>query len=248
MTRILCLVFILFGCLYSSVAQILPPATPPPAQADSGIKILEILNADRQGYKRIDSVTEMQFLVGKVALKQENTLLYCDSAVYNKKLRIIEAFGNVHINDNDSVHTYSQYLLYHVDTKIANLKKKVKLTDGKSSLFSEELQYDINQKIGEYHNGGRVENGSSKLTSKEAVYYADMKDVYFKREVVLKDPKYTLTSDSLLYNTDTEIATFIAETYIEDSTKRKIRTREGYYDLKNKKAIYQPYNHRGWSC
>ena len=238
MTRILCLVFILFGCLYSSVAQILPPATPPPAQADSGIKILEILNADRQGYKRIDSVTEMQFLVGKVALKQENTLLYCDSAVYNKKLRIIEAFGNVHINDNDSVHTYSQYLLYHVDTKIANLKKKVKLTDGKSSLFSEELQYDINQKIGEYHNGGRVENGSSKLTSKEAVYYADMKDVYFKREVVLKDPKYTLTSDSLLYNTDTEIATFIAETYIEDSTKRKIRTREGYYDLKNKKAIF----------
>ncbi|MCP2835024.1 OstA-like protein, partial [Salmonella enterica] len=83
--------------------------------------------------------------------------------------RIIEAFGNVHINDNDSVHTYSQYLLYYVDTKIAILKKKVRLTDGKSNLYSEDLQYDINQKIGEYHNGGRVENKSSILTSKEAV-------------------------------------------------------------------------------
>lgn len=238
MVRILFLFCIFFVPQYSSIAQIVPPAATPAPASDSSIKILEILNADRQGYKKIDSITELQFLVGHVQLKQENTFFYCDSAVYNKRLRIIEAFGNVHINDNDSVHTYAQYLLYHADTKIANLRKKVKLTDGKSSLFSEELQYDINQKIGEYHVGGRVENGTSKLTSKEAVYYADMKDVYFKKDVVLTDPKYTLKSDSLLYNTNTEIATFIAQTYIEDSAKRKIKTREGYYDLKNKKAFF----------
>lgn len=231
--------FVFFICilsLFAGIAQVTPP--PPPPAADSTIKILEIINADRQGYKKIDSVTEMQFLVGHVQLKQENTLLYCDSAVYNKQLRIIEAFGNVHINDNDSVHTYSQYLLYHVDTKIANLKKKVRLTDGKSSLFSEEIQYDINQKIGEYHTGGRVENSSSKLTSREAIYYADLKDVYFKKDVVLTDPKYKLLTDSLLYNTTSEIATFIANTLIIDSAQRKIKTKEGFYDLKNKKAFF----------
>ena len=170
---------------------------------DSTLKLVEILNADKQGFKRIDSTNELQFLIGHVQIRQEGTLFYCDSAVYNKSLKIIEAFGNVHINDHDSVHTYSQYLLYHVDTKIANLRKKVKLTDGKSSLYSEELQYDVNQKIGEYHSGGRVENGSSVLTSKEAVYYADLKDVYFKQNVHLKDPKYKLDTDSLLYNTQT---------------------------------------------
>ncbi len=236
MIRVLFVFFICILSHFAGIAQVTPP--PPPPAADSTIKILEIINADRQGYKKIDSVTEMQFLVGHVQLKQENTLLYCDSAVYNKKLRIIEAFGNVHINDNDSVHTYSQYLLYHVDTKIANLKKKVRLTDGKSSLFSEEIQYDINQKIGEYHTGGRVENSSSKLTSREAIYYADLKDVYFKKDVVLTDPKYKLLTDSLLYNTTSEIATFIANTIIVDSAQRKIKTKEGFYDLKNKKAFF----------
>lgn len=209
-----------------------------PAPADSTLKLVEFLNSDRQGYKRVDSVNEFNFFVGHVRIKQGNTLFDCDSAVYNRNARIIEAFGNVHINDHDSINTYSQYLLYHVDTRIANLRKKVKLTDGKTSLFSEEIQYDVNQKIGEYHTGGRVENATSVLTSKEAVYYADLKDVYFKQNVNLKDPKYKLKTDSLLYNTSTEIATFIAQTYIEDSAKRKIRTREGFYDLKNKKAVF----------
>jgi lipopolysaccharide assembly outer membrane protein LptD (OstA) len=236
MYRLLFLILSVLITGYSSLAQVTSPTT---AAADtSGIKILEIINADKQGFKKVDSVTDMQFLVGHVHLKQDNTIFYCDSAVYNKNLQIIEAFGNVHINDNDSVHTYSQYLLYHVDTKIANLKKKVRLTDGKTSLFSEEVQYDINQKIGEYHTGGRLENKGSVLTSKEATYYADLKDAYFKTNVDLKDPKYKLKTDSLLYNTQTEIATFIAQTYIEDSAKRKIRTKEGYYDLKNRKAVF----------
>ena len=233
--------FILIGILilsgYFSFAQVTPPAQPAPAPADTSIKVIDIINADRQGFKRIDTTTELQFLVGNVRLKQDNTLFECDSAVYNRNKRVIEAFGNIHINDNDSVHTYSQYLLYYVDTKIAILKKKVRLTDHKTSLFSEEIQYDINQKIGEYHTGGRVENAGSVLTSKEAVYYADLKDVYFKQNVDLKDPKYKLKTDSLLYNTQTEIATFLAQTYIEDSAKRKIWTKDGFYDLKNKRAI-----------
>lgn len=229
------LIFVLLSFL--QVTAQVPPASTPPAPTDT-LKLVEIIYADKNGYKRVDSATELQMLVGKVVVKQENTWFYCDSAVYNKNLRIIEAFGNVHINDNDSVHTYAQYLLYHVDTRIALLKKKVRLTDSRSSLFTEELTYDINQKIGEYKNGGKVVNGESVLTSKEGTYYADMKDVYFKKNVELKDPKYKLKSDSLLYNTETEIATFISMTHIEDSAKRKIRTKEGFYDLKNRKAYF----------
>ena len=59
------------------------------------------------------------------------TLFYCDSAVLNQAANTIEAFGNIHINDADSVHTYSQYLKYLGKEKIAYLKKKVKLTDRK---------------------------------------------------------------------------------------------------------------------
>ena len=202
------------------------------------VRLVEILSTNRYAYERLDSLTALQILVGQVHLKEKNTHFYADSTVINNNARIIEAFGNVHINDNDSVHTYSQYLHYDLNTKIAILKKKVRLTDDKTNLYTEELEYDVNQKIGIYRNGGRVLNGTSVLTSNEGTYYADIKDVYFKQNVLLKDPQYDLKSDSLLYNTDTEIATFISETFIIDSAKRSIKTREGYYDLKNKKAFF----------
>ena len=227
-------VFALFIlAFFQSFSQVSP--TPP---ASDTMRLVEILRTNRYGYERIDSLTALQILVGQVHLKEKTTHFYADSTVINNNARIIEAFGNVHINDNDSVHTYSQYLLYNLNTKIATLKKKVRLTDDKTNLYTEELEYDVNQKIGIYRNGGRVVNGTSVLTSNEGTYYADLKDVYFKQNVVLKDPKYDLKSDSLLYNTNTEIATFISETFIIDSAKRSIKTREGYYDLKNKKAFF----------
>jgi lipopolysaccharide export system protein LptA len=211
------------------------------------LKVVEILSADRYGFQKKDSVNELLLLVGKVALKQEGTIFYADSAVYNRHGKNLEAFGNVHINDRDSVHAYSDYLLYHTDTKVAFMKKKVRLTDGKSNLYTEELQYDVTPKVGVYRKGGRVVNGTSVLTSDEGTYYADLKDFYFRDNVKLKDPQYYLESDSLLYNTNSEIATFISETYIEDSAKRTILTSEGYYDLKNKNATFgnRPVIHDG---
>ena len=211
------------------------------------LKVVEILSANRYGYAKKDSLTELLLLVGKVALKQEGTIFYADSAVYNRKAKIVEAFKNVHINDHDSIHAYSDYLLYHTDSKVAFLKKNVRLTDGKSTLYTEELQYDVNPRVGVYRQGGRVVNGTSVLTSDEGTYYADLKDFYFKEDVQLKDPQYFLESDSLLYNTNSEIATFISETYIEDSAKRTILTSEGYYDLKNKNASFgkRPVIHDG---
>lgn len=233
-------VFAILFAFYSS-AQVPKPATPKKSDSlpkTDTLKVVEILSAERYGYEKKDSLNELLLLVGTVALKQEGTKFYADSAVYNRNHKIVEAFGNVHINDQDSIHTYSDYLLYHTDTKVAFLKKNVRLTDGKSNLFTEELEYDVNNKIGIYRKNGRVVNGTSVLTSGEGTYYADIKDVYFKDDVTLTDPKYRLESDSLLYNTTTEIATFIAETFIEDSAKRTIVTSEGYYDLKNKTASF----------
>jgi lipopolysaccharide export system protein LptA len=202
------------------------------------MKVVDLLHADRLSYLKPDSLTELQMLAGSVRLKQDNTLFFCDSAVWNRKTNFLEAFGNVHIIDNDTVNIKSQYLQYFVNTKIANLRNNVSLTDSKSTLYTNELQYDLNTKIGEYHNGGRLVNQQSVLTSKEGVYYEELKDVYFKKNVDLKDPKYTLKTDSLIYNTATQIATFIAPTTIVDSAKRTIKTSDGFYDTRNRKAFF----------
>src|SRR6516162_5259289 len=82
----------------------------PPADTSAKKKIT-ILNAERLNYQKIDSV-EYQSAAGKVIIQQETTLFYCDSVVLNKTKNLLEAFGHVHINDNDSINTYSDYLRY----------------------------------------------------------------------------------------------------------------------------------------
>ena len=237
MKKILFLLGSLFLFVSHSLSQV---NSGPPATGES--KPVEIIYAEKLRTEKLDSVREVQTGSGKVQAKQGNTLFECDSFYYDKSTKVFEAFGNVHINDNDSINIYSNYLLYHVDTRIANLKKNVRLTDGKSTLTTQQLDYDLNQKIGNYYAGGKVANDKSVLTSTEATYFADTKDVYFKKNVVLIDPQYKLKADMLLYNSETHLTTFIPKTYIEDSA-RNIVTSSGYYDLKNKKSIFWKTSH-----
>ena len=231
------LVLSLFTSPQSIFCQELP-TTKTFTPADT-VRTVEILPGVRKlEYRKVDSVTEIQILAGNVRLKQGNTIFECDSCVITKSINLFEAFGNVHINDSDTAHVYSDHLRYLTDRKIAYLDGNVKLTDGKGVLTTPTLEYDMNTKVGIYRNGGRVVNKETVLTSDEGFYYADIKDVYFKKNVKLKDPAYDLQSDSLLYNTGTEIVRFIAETLVKDSTNRTIKTREGFYDKRTGKAEF----------
>src|SRR5262245_21730057 len=203
------------------------------------VRTVEILPGVRKlEYRKVDSVTEIQILAGNVRLRQGTSIFECDSCVITKRINLFEAFGHVHINDADTAHVYSNHLRYLTDRRVAYLDGDVKLTDGKGVLTTPTLEYDVNTKVGIYRNGGKVVNKNTVLTSEEGFYYADLKDVYFKKNVKLKDPSYDLQSDSLLYDTGTETVRFIAETFITDSTKRTIKTREGYYDKRTGKAEF----------
>lgn len=195
-----------------------------------------IIHALRLNYQKVDSI-EYQSAAGNVIIRQEATLFYCDSVVINKNLNQMQAYGHVHINDADSIHTYADYLKYNGQEKKAYLDRNVKLTDGKGTLTTKSLTYDVNTKIGIYTTPGKVVNGKTILTSNEGFYYGDTRDVYFKKNVVLTDPEYRLKTDTLLYNTETGIATFVAPTEIM-SGKRKVLTSSGYYDAKARKTYF----------
>jgi hypothetical protein len=210
---------------------------------DDTIRTIYIWHADRLREESKDSVNKLQSLIGKVKLQEESTFFYCDSMVINQKDNIIEAFGNVHINDSDTTNIYSQYMKYLTDKKYVYFQKKVSMTDGKGTLYTDDLQYDTRQRIGIYSSGGRVVNKTTVLTSKEGTYYADTKDVYFRKDVVMKDPQYNLYADSLLYNTGSQLATFITKTTIIDSGGSTIVTKEGFYDLKNHHAEFAKRPH-----
>lgn len=195
---------------------------------------------------RMDAIDSVHTLTSLSKIKggrqsyvsQDKTDFFADSMVVNHYDNSLEAFGNVHINDADSVHTYAQYVKYLGKEKKAFLKRKVRLTDGKGELTTEELEYDVTVKIGTYLKGGKLVNKKSVLTSTEGYYYGETKDVIFKKKVVLIDPEYKVVTDTLQYNTNTEIANFTSPTTIySDSGRRTIKTRLGYFDMKNKRGI-----------
>src|SRR4051794_23455165 len=96
--------------------------------ADSSSKEpVHILNAKNFYWKKLDAITELKILSGKVRLQQGNTLFDCDSCVVNSNAHLFEAFGNVHINDNDTTNIYSDQLRYLTNTKMAYLNGHVKM-------------------------------------------------------------------------------------------------------------------------
>ncbi len=186
----------------------------------------------------LDSATVLETIAGNAIIKEGLTTFYCDSATLNRKTNILEAFGNIHINDNDSIHTYAKSLRYVGAERIAYLKKNVKLTDKKGTLYTDDLQYNLRTGIATYKGGGKITNEKTVLTSEDGVYYADTKDVFFKKNVHLKDPDRDIYTDSLQYNLKTNIATFIARTKIIGKDGSVTITNAGTYNLATGQAIF----------
>ena len=201
-------------------------------------KIINIIQSERYNFQDLgDTAGKFISLVGNAKVNQGKTHFNADSIVLNQKSNIMEAFGNIHINDADSIHTYSQYVKYLGKEKKAYLNNKVKLTDGKGVLTTDNLEYDVNTKEGIYLNGGKLVNGKTVLTSKEGYYHGNTRDVTFKKKVLLNGPDYKITTDTLLYNINTDIVTFVCPTKIKTG-KRTIKTSEGWYNLKSKQAWF----------
>lgn len=198
---------------------------------------IEIIGAHSMRQITLLNGDVLQTLAGNARVKQGQTYLSGDSIVLNSRLGIAEVFGNVHINDADTINTYAQYLRYIGAERIAYLKQNVKLTDGRGTILTNNLEYNLQTGMATYTGGGKVLNEGTELTSENAVYYAETKDVYFKKNVHLVDPKYNITADSLLYNTAFKTVHFIAPTHII-STTGIVDTQSGTYNLETGEALF----------
>lgn len=215
------------GAAAISAGHTAPVRHRPYFQEDTS-RLIRLHNAERMINIQTDSTAEQRF-VGNVQFQQGSSRLFCDSAMLDKNKNIVYAWGNVHLNQADSMHTYSDVLTYFGNERRAVLTGNARLTDNKIVLTSPTLNYELGTKIGTYDKGGKLVNGSTVLTSREGIFYGATNDVYFKKEVVVIDPDFTLGTDTLMYNTDTKIATIMAPTTINDG-KMTMYVTDGYYN------------------
>lgn len=176
-------------------------------------------------------------LIGDVQLKQAKTLLFCDSAYLFEDSNYVEAYGNVRINDNDSIFMYGDLLKYDGDRKTARFEKNVRMNDKNMNLTCNDLDFDMNTNRAYYSTGGRIVNKENVLTSQVGYYFTNAKEFYYRKDVVLVNPNYTVTCDTLKYNTLSHTSFFYGPTNIVSKSDR-IYCENGWYNTDREVAQF----------
>jgi len=178
---------------------------------------------------------EIQKLSGTVRLRQENTLIYCDTATLDKDFAVLR--GNVVIAQGDSVRAFADSAHYDALTKISDLFGEVVLVNGQQELFTKRLRYDLGNKIATYTTGATMSNGKTQVVSRRGHYFVETKEVFLKGDVLVTDPDFTMRTDTMAFNSETQIVRFVAPTLISQRGS-KIYTESGFYDMENDFALF----------
>jgi lipopolysaccharide export system protein LptA len=175
-------------------------------------------------------------LIGNVSFKHEGALMYCDSAYFYASSNSLDAFSKVHIVQGDTVDLYGDFLHYEGNTRIAQIRKNVRLIGKNTKLVTQALDFDLGRNVGYYENHADIESGENKLTSHLGYYYSREQMYYFRDSVILKNPDYTIYSDTLQYRTTTKVAYFFGPTRIIGDSSY-IYCEKGWYNTETNKSM-----------
>lgn len=165
---------------------------------------------------------EHQIVKGKVVFRQGGMWMYCDSAYYYPERNSLDAFGNVKMQQGDTLFVYSDKLFYdgarrHAVLTAGPSRREVTLKDPQVTLTTDSLDYDMNLELGWYARGGTLKDDLNVLTSIYGEYSPATKQARFQQQVVLDNNKdgFRMFTDELDYNTASHIADINSETRIE---------------------------------
>lgn len=171
-------------------------------------------------------------LIGHVVFKHEGAVMYCDSSYFYSETNSLDAFGNIYINQGDTVHLYGDYLDYDGNLRMAKMRENVRLVNKDTKLNTEILDYDLGEGIGYYFEGGVITDPENRLRSGTGVYYTRNEIFNFKDSVVINNPDYDIFSDSLRYHTESKTAYFLGPTEII-SDSNYIYCENGWYNTES---------------
>ncbi|MDE0559840.1 organic solvent tolerance protein OstA [Algoriphagus sp. NF] len=158
---------------------------------------LEILRADS-----LKGAMGFERLLGSVRMKNQSTLIECDSAHFFRADNKAKLYGRVFIrSEEDSVTTRSAYAEYDGNTKLAKLRTNVVFTNMETTVYTDYLDYDRAGNIAYYFNDGRVVDSTNVLTSEKGRYEVNRERITFTDDVVLVNPDYTMKTNFLVYLT-----------------------------------------------
>ena len=195
---------------------------------------IDLLFAERAESDQ-QSRPDVQVLIGSVRLRHDSMYMYCDSALIYEKINSVEAFGNVRMEQGDTLFIYGDYLYYDGMAQLAMLREHVRLINRTAELTTDSLNYDRVFNLGYYFTGGTLTDEDNVLTSIWGEYSPATKLAVFNHDVELVNPQFVLTSDTLKYSTLTKVATILGPSDIV-SEENHIYSERGIYDTQTDQA------------
>jgi len=210
------------------------PASPAaPGQPVKGTPV-DLLHADDLRGGDFNGV-KIRKLLGAVSFRQQDVLLYCDSAYQYLERNEIEAFSNVRIVQSDTMTITGDRGFYDGNKRLARMTGQVvTMRDPRMTLTTTALDYDLTRRTAFYTVGGRIVDPKNTLDSQQGFYDTNSKVFVFKRDVHLvsldeQGQPTDLRNDTLTFNTSTKIAYFDGPTRIK-SPQGNLYAEKGTYN------------------
>jgi len=179
---------------------------------------------------------DYQVLTGDVQFSHQGAWLYCDSAHFYRSTNSLFAFGNVHMEQGDTIFLYSGWMFYEGNFKLAKVRDKVRLENKTVTLFTDSLNFDRITNISYFFDGGLLVDTVNELSSEYGQYSSDTKLAEFRNNVKLVNPDFVLTTEQLNYNTRTTVADIIKPTEIV-ADSGYIYSTSGWYNTSTKESM-----------
>lgn len=155
-------------------------------KTDEQRKMIHLLHANTLS-KAADS--ERQILRGDVKFRQEGCYMYCDSAYFYQSSNSMSAFGNVKMEQGDTLFLYCDSLDYNGDTMYGQLYDHVhmihrsKKTKSNTHLYTDYLTYDRDIEEAQYPETGVMVDSLVHLRSQIGWYYPNTQEAFFQFDV-----------------------------------------------------------------
>ena len=149
-------------------------------------------------------------VVGPARFLHNGTYLLCDTALWNVETKIIEAWGNVSILQDETVLT-SDKLTYIIDRDLAEFRGSVvQLTDkDHNTLRTRHLDYNTADSVAIFQNGGAMRDKDGQIIeSRNGTYDSKVKTFTFENNVNMFTDSIFVKTRSLVYESDKDLATF----------------------------------------
>lgn len=193
--------------------------------------------ADTIKYDQIYGKDVTRFL-WNVRISHDDIVMYCDSAHVNQEKNSFLGYGNVYLNQNDTIEAYGDLIDYDGNNKIARLRQNVKLIHEEMVLTTNYLDHDMENDVSYYFNGGEIVDTANFISSSIGRYYSKKKEFFFKDNVVLTNEENLMKSDTLEYSRNTKISYFFGPTEIF-SDSNYIYCENGWYNTDSDIAQFE---------